>query len=136
MGMLKGQLDLSEEEAEQTIPVAEESIKEGVQEEVGKGNLGGLLSMFSGGNFSQNTIYESISNSFVGKLMAKVGLSPEKAKRVASNFLPEVLGSVKEKAENEEGEISETGLLKSLGFDPSELLGSFKDKLGGLGKLF
>lgn len=136
MGLLKGQLNLSQEEAEQTIPAAEESIKEGVEKEVGEGNLGGLLSMFTGGNFTQNTIYESISESFVGKLMANVGLSADQAKKVGGSFLPQVLEIVKGKAENEEGEVSETGLLKSMGFDPSDLLGSFKDKLGGLGKLF
>jgi len=57
-------------QAEQAVPAAGESIKEGLMGAVSEGDVSGVMGMFSGGNMQESSIFQKIAGIFTGKLGA------------------------------------------------------------------
>lgn len=115
-------LDLSQ--AEKSVPLAGDSIKEGIMGAVSKGNTSDVMSMFSsltggggvggggsamgalaglagGGNsgggvgsMMKNMVFAGIAQNFVGKLTSKLGIPAGIANSVSSMALPMILGKI------------------------------------------
>lgn len=137
---------LGTEKAEATIPLAKESISEGLMGAVSQGNISDVVGMFSGGgNMIENTLYQSIGGSFISKMVSQLGLPEGIAQKVSSFALPMIMKVIGKKASNDKGEIDQSGLLNVLGGGEGGIKGMAGDLLknkagdmlkGGLGKMF
>ena len=138
---------LGAEKAEATIPLAKESISEGLMGAVSKGNISEVVGMFSGGgNIIENTLYQSIGGNFVSKMVSQLGLPEGIAQKVSSFALPMIMKVIGKKASNDKGEIDQSGLLNVFGGGgEGGIKGMAGDLLknkagdmlkGGLGKMF
>lgn len=136
-------------QAEQAVPLAKDSIMEGITGAVSGGNIGDLMGMFSGGgegggDMMNNMVYQGIAQNFVGKLTSQLGLPEGIAGSVSSFALPMIMDKIKGKASNENGEVDQAGLMNTLGLGGdgmkdqamNMLKGAIGDKLGGIGKMF
>ena len=149
-GALAEKAGISMGQAEQAVPLAGESIKEGILGAVTKGKASDVMGMFSGltgggggamgalaglaggggggvGGMMKNMVFAGIAQNFVGKLTSKIGLPAGIANTVSTMALPMILNKIKGAASNEAGEVNQAGLLKTLGVDAGGLLGG----LGG-----
>lgn len=148
LGAVKGQVTsaltektgLDAGQAEQTVPLAGDSISEGITGALSGGNIGGILDMVksatggsSGGGLAQNALYQGIAGNFIGKLTSKLGLGEGVASTVSSLALPMILNKLggAAQAEGETDEIDQSSLLGALGMDAGGLLGKAGDLLGG-----
>ena len=122
-------------QAEQTVPVAKESITEGIMGAVTGGNVDGVLNMLrgatggGGGGMMQNMVYQGIASSFVSKLTSKLRIGEGIASKVSGFALPLLLGKLGS-ATQEAGD--------SDGIDASSLMslvGGAGGAAGMLGKL-
>jgi len=146
---LKEKTGLDAGQAEQAVPLAKDSIMEGITGAVSGGNMGDLLGMFSGGGESggggmmQNMVYQGIAGSFVSKLTSSLGIPESMASTVSGFALPMIMDKIKGGASNDAGEVDQAGLMSTLGLDSGGLADGLKDKaadmlkdkLGGLGGL-
>ena len=144
------QTGLGPQEAEQTVPLAKESVTEGLTGALTGGNLSGILDMLrgadkesTGGGLLQNAVFQTIAGKFVHKLTAQLGLPEGVAQKVATIALPIVLGKLagRTRQTGESDDIDKGSLLDVLGMDAGDVLGNLfggkKDgKSGGLGNLF
>lgn len=143
---LKEKTGLDAGQAEQAVPLAKDSIVEGITSAASSGNLSGIMSMFSGGesaggNMMENAVYQGIAGNFVNKLTSAVGIPESMASTVSSFALPMIINKIKGKASDDSGEVNQAGLMDTLGLDSGSLLDGLKgqagdmlkDKLGGLG---
>lgn len=146
-------LDLGQ--AEKTVPLAGDSIKEGIMGAVTGGNSGDVMSMLSGltgggggggamgalaglagggggggvGGMMKNMVFAGIAKNFVGKLTGQLGIPDGIANTVSTMALPMIMGKISGAANDaSEGEgINAAGLMKVLGGG-----GGAADMLGGL----
>lgn len=140
-------------EAEQTVPLARESVSEGLTGALRGGNLGGILDMLKGatadGGFLQNAVFQGIATKFIHKLTTQLGLSEGVAQKVATVALPLILSKLagRTRAAGDTDEIDQGSLLDVLGLDPADILGNVAGSLlggnrkgttggGGFGNLF
>ena len=144
------QTGLGPQEAEQTVPLAKESITEGITGALTGGNLGGILDMLrgadsesSGGGLLQNAVFQTIAGQFVHKLTGQLGLSEGVSQKVATIVLPIILGKVagKTREAGATDDIDKGSLMDVLGANAGDILGNlFGGKKGGsgggLGNLF
>ena len=116
----KAGIDLGQ--AEQAVPLAGESIKEGIMGAVTGGDSAGVMSMLSGltggggGGLMQNALFSGIAQNFIGKLTG-MGLPSGIASTISSFALPMIMGKIGGAAnEASEGEgINAAGLMKVMG---------------------
>ena len=122
----KAGLDMGQ--AEQAVPAAGESIKEGLMGAVSDGDVSGVMSMFSGDNMQESSIFQKIAGIFTGKLGA-LGIGGGSA--VSALALPMILNKIKGAASNDAGEMDASGLMGVLGGDAGGLLGGLTGGAGG-----
>ncbi len=128
---------LGAQEAEKTVPLAKDSLTEGITSAMSNGNLGGILDMIkgadggaSGGSLSQNGVFQGIAAKFIHKLTGQLGLSEGVSQKVAGIVLPMILGKLagRTKSAGETDDIDKGSLLDVLGLDAGDVLGGL---LGG-----
>ncbi len=115
-------------QAEQAVPAAGESIKEGLMGAVSNGNVSDIMGMFSGGDMQQSSIFQKIAGIFTSKLGA-LGIGGGSA--VSALALPMILNKIKGAASNDAGEVDASGLMNVLGGDAGGLLGGLTGGAGG-----
>ena len=129
-------LDLGQ--AEQAMPLAKESVTEGIMGAVTGGNVDGILGMLKsavggtdtsssagGGGLLQNMVYKGIAGSFVSKLTSKLGLSEGIASTVSSLALPAIMSKIggATQAAGDTDDIDAGSMMSALGLDAGSLLG-------------
>ena len=143
-------------QAEQAVPLAGESIKEGIMGAVTGGNSDGVMSMLSGlaggggggamgalsglaggggaGGMMKNMVFAGIAQNFVGKLTGQLGIPAGIANTVSTMALPMIMGKISGAANDaSEGEgINAAGLMKVLG-GGGGALGALGGLMGGGG---
>lgn len=132
-------LDLGQ--AEQAIPVAKESITDGLTSAISGGNVGGILDMLKGatggdaGGLMQNMVYKGIAGNFISKATSALGISEGVATSVSSLALPMILNKIGGAAQQagDTDEIDQSSVMSALGLDAGGLMGKAKDLLGGGG---
>ena len=146
---------LGKQEAEQTVPLARESVSEGITGALTGGNLGGLLDMVKGaagnsggGGLLQNTVFQGIAAKFIHKLTGQLGLSESMAQKVAGLALPIIMSKLagRTQAAGSTDDIDKGSLMDVLGLDAGGILGNVAGSLlggkgqdkkgGGFGDLF
>ena len=154
MEMVKGQVvsnltektGLNASQAEQSLPLAKDSILEGVTGALTKGNSGGVLDMIKGfassgsgggGGISgmiQNAVYKNIASNFIGKLTTKLGIGQGVADQVSNLALPMIMSKFSSEVTDDSGDVNETDLMSKLGVGNmlgDALKGKAGDLLGG-----
>lgn len=138
---------LDTRQAEKAVPMAKDSISDGITGAISSGNLGGILDMVKsatgsgGGGLLENVVYKSISGNFIGKLTANLGIPESLAQQVTAVAIPIILSKLggKTRDAGDTNDIDEGSLLSTLGLDAGSmlggLLGSNKAGGGGLGGL-
>lgn len=142
---LKEKTGLDAGQAEQAVPLAKDSITEGLTSALSGGNISGILGMFSGGDagggLMENMVYKGIAGNFINKITSALGIPESTAQTVSSFALPMIINKIKGQASDDSGEVSQSGLMDTLGLDSGSLMDGLKgqagdmlkDKLGGLG---
>ncbi|TXF87564.1 DUF937 domain-containing protein [Neolewinella aurantiaca] len=126
-------------QAEQTLPIAKESITEGIMGAVSGGNVDGILGMLSsavggsdtsdsaaGGGLLQNMVYKGIAGNFISNVTSKLGLSEGVAGTLSSVALPMIMnkiGGATQAAGDTDG-IDAGSMMDALGLDAGSLLGN------------
>ncbi len=126
---------LTEEKAEASVDVAQESILDGFKKEFSSGNVTGLLSLLQGKeDIMTNPIVMSIIGQYGGKLISQLGLSPQMAEGLSKFAIPFIMRQFTQKTA--EKEMDEKSLVEMLGSSMGkDIMNDFKDKLpGDLGK--
>lgn len=120
-------------QAEQAVPVAGESIKEGIMGAVSDGDVSGVMSMFSGDDMQSSSIFQKIAGIFTGKLGA-LGIGGGSA--LSALALPMILNKIKGAASGESGQMDASGLMNVLGGGGAGgIMGAVTGALGGGGDL-
>ena len=133
---------LGANQAEQAIPLAKESVTDGITSALSGGNVGGILDMIKGatgggdaGGLMQNMVYKGIAGNFIGQLTSKLGVPESMASTVSSLALPMIMNKIggAASADGDTDEIDQGSLMNVLGLDAGSLLGKAGDLLGGKG---
>lgn len=143
MGAVKGQVvsaiaektGLNVGQAEQTLPLAQESITEGITSAISGGNVDGILGMLTsavggtdstgGGGLLQNMVYKGIAGNFISKVTGSLGLDEGIAGTLSSVALPMIMnkiGGATQAAGDTDG-IDAGSMMSALGLDAGSLLG-------------
>ncbi|MFT5167857.1 MAG: hypothetical protein ACI8P3_003095 [Saprospiraceae bacterium] len=127
---------ISMDQAKEVLPLAGESLQEGLMSQVTGGNIDGVLGMFksfTGGGLESNGIFESIKNMFMKKVMTSMGLPESVAGLVAGTGMSSIIGSLAGKMteHGDTDEIDAGSLMGVLGGDGGGMLGNITDMLGG-----
>ena len=121
---------LSLGQAEAAIPVAKDSIIEGVMGAVSGGNVGGVLDMLksaTGGNSGglvENMVYKGIAGNFISNITSKLGLSEGIASTISGFALPMIMEKIggAAQAAGDTDEIDQSSVMNALGLDGGSLL--------------
>ena len=106
---------ISTDQAKKVLPIAQDSIQEGLMEQVTKGNIGGILDMFnSGKGMSDNPIFGSIKGMFLKGIMSKLGLPSGIANMVAGSGLENIMGSLTGVLKGDDGKVTQDGIMDKL----------------------
>ena len=148
IGAITQQTGLSADQAEQAVPVAQESIKDGLMGAAMSGNFGGIQEMFQmvgggGGGaagglgaMAKNAVFASILTKFVGGLTSKLGIGDCIADKVGAVALPMILGKLGGQVTSEGGGFDLGGITKLVGGGAAEsatgALGGLADKAKGM----
>ena len=128
-------------QAEQTLPLAQESVTNGIMGAISGGNVDGILGMLSGavgggGGLMDNPIFKGIAGNFVGKMTSSLGLESGMAGTISSMVLPMIMskiGGATQAAGDTDG-IDAGSMMSALGLDAGSLLGGLAGG-GGAGDL-
>jgi len=124
--------DLNPEMGNRAVDTTKDSLQASVSDEITKGNLDGLLSMFnSTGNSTDNHTFQSIASRLSGDYIQKLGLAPDLASQISTYVLPLVLDKISSMLG---GKVDKESLAGALG--KGGLLNKAGDILGGLGNIF
>jgi len=88
---------ISMDQAKEMLPIAQESLEEGLIPEVKGGNTDGLLGLFNsagGEGLMSNGIFKTIKHLFIGKIMSKLGLPESIAGLVAGSGLSSIFSGL------------------------------------------
>ena len=141
---LTSQTGLDAGQAQAALPLAQDSIKEGLMGAVTSGNFGGitdLLKTAGGGGgvagLAQNAVYGSIATKFLGKLTSSLGLGEGVAQKVSAVALPMILGKLGSQATKDGGSGLDLGAIASMvgggaAGGAGDLLGKASGMLGGM----
>ena len=128
-------------QAEQAIPLAGESITEGLTSAISGGNVDGILGMLKsatggggGGGLLQNMVYKGIAGNFISKATSKLGLDEGVASTVSSLALPMIMNKIggAAQAHGDTDDIDAGSVMGALGLDAGSLLGNVGGALGGM----
>ncbi|MBB4079328.1 hypothetical protein GGR28_001948 [Lewinella aquimaris] len=129
---------LGAQQAEASVPLAKESITEGITSALSGGNFSNILNMVerasgqgsTGGNLTNNAVYQTIAGNFVGKLTSRLGIPDNVAQKVSSVALPFIMSHLASKTRQagDTDEVDQGSLMSVLGLDSGGLLG----KVGGM----
>lgn len=123
---------LNQEMGEKAVDTTKDSLQEGVSNEISKGNLEGLLSMFNNtGTGTSSSTFQSLSSKLSGDYIQKLGLSPDLASQISQYVLPLVMNKISSMLGGKVDKESLTNALSKGG-----LLSKAGDLLGGLGSIF
>lgn len=126
------------EQAKEMLPMAQESLQEGLTSQLTSGNTDGLLGMFnsvSGGGLADNGMFGNIKNLFMQKIMTKMGLPSSVAGIAAGAGMGSMVGSLTGmlKADGDNDDISTDNIMSVLGGGGAAgMLGGLKDAASGL----
>lgn len=142
MGAVKGQIvsaiaektGLPLGQAEQALPLAQESVTEGITSALTGGNVDGILGMLTsavsgnnaGGGLLQNVVYKGIAGNFINKATSSLGLNEGVASTISSLALPMIMnkiGTATQAAGDTDG-IDAGSMMSALGLDSGSLLGN------------
>jgi len=139
MDMAKGQLlstitektGLDMGQAEQALPLAQESITEGITGAISGGNVDGILGMLTsavggggGGGLVENMVYKGIAGNFISKITSTLGVGEGMAGTLSGVALPmimEKIGGATQAAGDTDG-IDQDSVMSALGLDAGSLL--------------
>jgi len=126
---------ISADQAKEALPLAGESLKEGLLSQVTGGNVDGVLGMFksvTGGGLESNGIFGGIKNMFMTKMMTKMGLPESVAGLVAGSGMTSIIGNLAGKisADGDTDDIDSSSLMNVLG-GGGGMLGSVMGMIGG-----
>jgi hypothetical protein len=130
---------LGANQAEQAVPLAKDSISEGISSAMSGGNIGGILDMIrgasggGGGDLAQNMVYKGIAANFINKLTSKLGIPESMAQTASSIALPYIMKMIAGKTSDhgDTDDIDQGSLMNVLGLDAGSLLGKAGGMLGG-----
>ena len=120
-------------QAEQVLPLAQESVTEGIMGAVSGGNVDGILGMLTsavsgggdaGGGLLQNMMYKGIAGNLVSKLTGSLGIDSGIAGTLSSVALPMIMnkiGGATQAAGDTDG-IDAGSMMSALGLDAGGLL--------------
>ena len=134
---------ISADQAKQMLPLAGESLQEGLMSQVTGGNVDGVLGMFksfTGGGLENNSIFGSIKGMFMKKIMTNMGLPESVAGLVSGTGMSSIIGGLASKiqADGDTDEIDAGSLMNVLGGGGgimgavTGMLGGAKDSGGGM----
>ena len=141
VGAITGQTGVTADQAQAALPLAQESIKEGMMGAATSGNLGGItdmLKMAGGGGgglagLAQNAVYASIATKFLGKLTSSLGLGGAVAQKIAGVALPMIIGKLGGQLTKDGGSGLDLGAITSmLGGGAAGAAGDALGKAGGM----
>lgn len=124
------------DQAKKMLPLAGESVQEGLMSAVSGGNLNGVLDMFKSadrGGLESNDLFAGIKNMFLQKVVTTLGL-PKSVADLAANFgLSNIIGSLTGmiKADGDTDDIDAGSLMNVLGGDKGMLGNIAGSLLGG-----
>ncbi len=132
MSSLTEKAGITSEQAEQVLPIAQDTLQEGLMKEATSGNVEGILGMFnSGAELESNGMFGSLKGMFMQNIMTKMGLPASVAGLVAGTGLSGIIGSMAGKFGGA-GNITQDGLMSGLGMgDAGGLMDAAKGLLGG-----
>jgi len=90
---------ISMDQAKQMLPLAQDSLQEGIMSQITGGDKEGLLGMFSsalggGSGLASNGIFGSIKGMFMKKIMTNMGLPESVAGLAAGSGLSSLVGGI------------------------------------------
>lgn len=138
---IAGKAGISMDQAKGMLPFAQESLQEGLMEQVTGGNVSGLLGMFQGatgggGGLMSNGIFGGIKAMFMKKIMTNMGLPESVAGLAAGTGMSSMIGSLAGKMQEhgDTNDIDAGSLMGVLGVggDAGGMLGKAAGMLGGL----
>lgn len=139
---IAGKTGVSLDQAKGMLPYAQESLQEGLLNQVTGGNVTGLLGMFQGassgggGGLMDNPIFASIKGMFMRKVMTNMGLPESIAGLAAGTGMAGLIGGLagKMEAHGDTNDIDTGSLMNVLGVggDAGGMLGKAAGMLGGL----
>ncbi len=144
LGALTGEAGITAQQAEQALPLAKDSITEGLMGAATSGNFNGIsemLKMATGGGgvagLAKNAVYASIASKLVGKLTSSLGLGDGIGTKVAAVVLPMILGKLGGQVTKDGGSAMDLGAITSMlgggaASGAAGLAGKAAGMLGGL----
>lgn len=130
---LTSKFGLSADTAESSIGLAKDNIVGGLQSEASKGNFSEIQNLLSGNNTGQNNpIVGNITNSFMGDLTSKLGLSASQSSSIANFIIPFALQKIGGQTKGQN--MGKEGILSILGGGDmlNKLPGGLGGKIGGM----
>lgn len=134
-----GDFGMQQEKVDDAVVLAKDDIFDTVKDEVGRGNLGGLMSLFQDkGRIASNPIVTNMIRKYAGNLGSKLGLDPNISSTIANYAIPFIVGKFINTAQ-EKG-VDQMSLMSMFaggdkGKNPGDTLkGQFGDSLGGFFK--
>jgi len=122
-------------QAEQALPLAQESVTDGIMGAISGGNVDGILGMLTsavggggnsgGGGLLQNMVYKGIAGNFISKVTDSLGVDSGIASTLSSVALPMIMskiGGATQAAGDTDG-IDAGSMMSALGLDAGSLLG-------------
>jgi len=109
---------IDDNQKDEVFNAAQGGIMDPIKNQIGNGNLGGLMNLFNGHddpNDNNNPIKQGASNNVDHSLMDKLGLDEGKAGAIAAQVLPVIMNHF---ASKETGTANDAGdLMKKIGMD-------------------
>ena len=140
--LIAGKAGISVDQAKEMLPMAQESLTEGVMSQVTGGNVSGLMGMFQGAvgggeGLASNSIFGGIKAMFMQKVMTSMGLPESVAGLAAGAGMSSMIGGLAGKMQ-EDGDtdgIDASSIMNVLGVggDAGGMLGKAAGMLGGAG---
>ncbi|WPP52339.1 hypothetical protein [Catalinimonas niigatensis] len=134
-----GDFGMQQEKVDDAVVLAKDDIFDTVKDEVGRGNLGGLMSLFQNKEqIATNPMVTNMIRKYAGNLGSKLGLDPKLSSTIANYAIPFILSKFINTAQ-EKG-IDQASLMSMLGGSGKgkdlgdSLKGQFGDSLGGFFK--
>ena len=138
---------ISADQAQEVLPIAQETLQSGLMEQVTSGGVENILGMFNGGGAGENPLMGSLKGMLMKNVMTKMGLPESVAGLVAGSGMESVIGGLAGQLGGA-GNITQDGLMDKLGMGGGGIgdmaqgmlknaaADKLKDLPGGIGKLF